>query len=545
MSSRDFGRVPRTYKERQIAERLLRFSEETFEEDGGIKLEKDFFGSWQRTGPEVKSAPQKKKRPIPPPVIQHEEKINESLQLSAKYKNYELDFVDSPAWRTCVDPCTHRYLANNGRYRAYKFIQRVARERDSHKFSIGKPVLEQKTLIACIQRYFKNEFELFLRHEMQKEARTRAEVGNEVINGRCNSADALTVPVSEVHASQDNHENGNITHLPPIRRSKVMKSEARQYMNNRLTELNQEMRNRGLRRSNKSLTPDHSRSKALRSRSEPPPPGLGSLVDPIYQQDSLRKSESKQNREMIRNKIQVQQLADHLMNALSELKKTRDEELRKRFEIDEEEFDTDDPSEPVNLPEADSVVKDMNHSANILRKPPSDLNPFPKLLPVAQSIKYRTSSGDVISVPRFGHYTGLESNSNERETKSAKSKDKEVKDSPPEKIKKASHLNTKSLTAGNSGDSNCKKEELQSIITASKCPPIDHPLSCHSLAPRQEPVLEEVPKVILDGFQALPVGKPRHRRQRPGSPLIDKKDSILPEISGKRVSKLTTVNRVL
>jgi hypothetical protein len=243
----------------------------------------------------------------------------------------------------------------------------------------------------------------------------------------------------------------------------------------------------------------------------------------------VTKKSERTLREEQRHRAQVQELADHLINALSELKKTRDEELRRRFHDEDE-----DSSElPISLPSAKSAPEATQHHVNHNNQYHHNGEHLPHLVPSGQTIKYQSSSGEVISVPRFGHYTGMDSSS-----------DSKVMRRRDQVILRRKKPQNESLTGINPGLNSNSEDVLQNVITTTKCSTKDSNLHNMSKGPdsaRQD----DSSGLVCDGFQAIPIGKPRHRSKRGSSPPVSEQPKGIPQISGKSVNKFITTNRIL
>ena len=125
--------------------------------------------------------------PCPQYVTNSRKKKNDLLAISSdtsdltsgqttvrQRRNYELDFVNCPAWRMGIEPMTYRYMPSNGRYRAFK----LARRQDTPKafkksFSTSKLSTDARHLQKEIQRELRKEFEMFLSVERQKSSMMR------------------------------------------------------------------------------------------------------------------------------------------------------------------------------------------------------------------------------------------------------------------------------------------------------------------------------------------------------------------------------------
>ncbi|ELU14682.1 hypothetical protein CAPTEDRAFT_204424 [Capitella teleta] len=512
-----FEKNPRV---RRINEMLLNLSEENFEEDEREKVlvhpAKETWTAWQRIEPLLHKEVTPKRRRNLPPVIRSPEGIpgREQAANSPRHRNFEVEFVDGPIWKMGLEPNTSRYILGNGRYRAHKLAQRLIKERETQR-NTGRMCLEQKTLMAFIQKYFKREFEVYLKFELQKETQKKKA---EKERSRRNSADH--VPLPEIELDLLPQPEKTLAHLPPLRESASAAKAAnhKAYVNHRLGVLDEE-----LQHAHSGKRPDTKHSN--RSQSEPPP-GLGSLVDPLSQQNGGTRKSEKTLREEMRNQVQIQEIADHLIHALSKIKKTRDEELRRRFQCNEV---------PLQPQSALTTKSEPDLSERPIRR--LHIEPLPRLVQAGQNIKYQTSSGDIISVPRFGQYPALDSNP---DTRIGRKRDPLL-----QKKKKPPPLEVLAGTNPAQNGTTLSDQVLQSMITTTKYTPSEANLS---IASKHDNVRnDDIGGMMVDGFQPMPIGKPRHRQKRPISPPMttQQQQGILPEISGKSVNKVITSNRVL
>ena len=91
---------------------------------------------------------------------------------SQEARSKEYEFVDAPAWRICVDPNTYSYVPNNGRYRASKLVKKIDNQRyAARRLQYQQVPPERQQLQREIQRDLRQEFEMYLKQEKEKDDR--------------------------------------------------------------------------------------------------------------------------------------------------------------------------------------------------------------------------------------------------------------------------------------------------------------------------------------------------------------------------------------
>ena len=169
--------------EKKVTDRLLNLGEEVNCEELLDLITWDHYDNvsgWEDASPNVRyNLPTRRRRPH---ASSQEENTSSPYYSSHQAKNdwrrgdgnqkkrcYELDFVDSPAWKICIEPTTYRYIPNNGRYRASKLVKKLEIQKCVRKTCNEKLSPEQRQLQRDIQRELRREFETYLRMEKQRQ----------------------------------------------------------------------------------------------------------------------------------------------------------------------------------------------------------------------------------------------------------------------------------------------------------------------------------------------------------------------------------------
>ena len=192
-------------------------------------------------------------------------------QVVHKRRNYELDFVNCPAWRMGVEPMTYRYLPSNGRYRAFKLARRHDTPKPFQKsFSTTKLSTDLRHLQKEIQRELRKEFDMFLSVEKQKssvmrqletkrmheeklkrDSDTKSDPGDykgtrSGINSVLTSADGPRVKVVGAENANDGH-NKLQTMVPSLNMQRLSKEQGELYLeqvSSRLREMKKDVNDR-------------------------------------------------------------------------------------------------------------------------------------------------------------------------------------------------------------------------------------------------------------------------------------------------------------
>ena len=186
-------RLSTVVTERGLIESLLDEEDEYSETDCNfqqyIPLEvAEAITPWQDVAPNAKVVVQRKKRAPVHSADDAQVRARNRIDEYSKYNKKAMEslFTAAALWRMCVEQTTYRYIPNNGRYRSSKSENKLDRDgrlartiRNMEKLSP-----EQRTLQKEIQRELRQEFEMQQRLERQAERNRQRAIESRRVDSR-------------------------------------------------------------------------------------------------------------------------------------------------------------------------------------------------------------------------------------------------------------------------------------------------------------------------------------------------------------------------
>lgn len=173
-----------TLTERGLTECLLETDEDHDEVDSSLPQTipyevADSILAWQDVAPNAQIViPRRKRVPAHSADEAHVRRHRNDEIHKYQKKTVESLFTTASLWRLCVEPTTYRYIPNNGRYRLSKHDHKLDRDSKIARTirSMEKLSPEQRHLQKEIQRELRQEFEIQQRLDRQAEQRHRLRV---------------------------------------------------------------------------------------------------------------------------------------------------------------------------------------------------------------------------------------------------------------------------------------------------------------------------------------------------------------------------------